>query len=44
MTLANGQMIPLGKETTDSTIITDGTQISASESGITYADGEKVKR
>ena len=39
LTLANGQMIPLGKETTDSTIITDGTQISASESGITYADG-----
>lgn len=39
LTLANGQMIPLGKETTDSTIITDGTQISASGSGITYADG-----
>lgn len=39
LTLANGQMIPLGKETTDSTIITDVTQISASESGITYADG-----
>lgn len=39
LTLANGQMIPLGKEATDSTIITDGTQISASESGITYADG-----
>ena len=39
LTLANGQMIPLGKEATDSTIITDGTQISASGSGITYADG-----
>lgn len=39
LTLANGQMILLGKETTDSTIITDGTQISASGSGITYADG-----
>ncbi len=39
LTLANGQMIPLGKETTDSTIITDGTQISASGSGITYVGG-----
>ena len=39
LTLANGQMIPLGKETTDSTIITDGTQISASGSGVTYASG-----
>ena len=39
LTLANGQMIPLGKEATDSTIITDGTQISASGSGVTYASG-----
>lgn len=39
LTLANGQMIPLGKEATDSTIITDGTQISASGSGATYASG-----
>lgn len=39
LTLANGQIIPLGKETTDSTIITDGTQISASGSGITYVGG-----
>ena len=35
LTLANGQMIPLGKEATDSTIITDGTQISASGAGVT---------
>lgn len=41
LTLANGQMIPLGKETTDSTIITDGTQISASGSGITYVGGRE---
>ncbi|QRO51811.1 DUF4974 domain-containing protein [Butyricimonas virosa] len=39
LTLANGQMIPLGKEATDSTIITDGTLISASGSGVTYASG-----
>ena len=39
LTLANGQMIPLGKEATDSTIITDGTQISASGSGVTEASG-----
>ena len=39
LTLANGQMIPLGKEATDSTIITDGTPISASGSGVTYASG-----
>ena len=39
LTLANGKMIPLGKEATDSTIITDGTQISASGSGVTYASG-----
>ena len=39
LTLANGQMIPLGKEAADSTIITDGTQISASGSGVTYASG-----
>lgn len=39
LTLANGQIIPLGKEITDSTIITDGTQISASGSGITYVGG-----
>ena len=39
LTLANGQMIPLGKEATDSTIITDGTQISASGSGVTYVSG-----
>ena len=39
LTLANGPMIPLGKEATDSTIITDGTQISASGSGVTYASG-----
>ena len=39
LTLANGQMIPLDKEATDSTIITDGTQISASGSGVTYASG-----
>lgn len=39
LTLANGQMIPLGKEATDSTIITDGIQISASGSGVTYASG-----
>lgn len=39
LTLANGQMIPLGKEATDSTIITDGPQISASGSGVTYASG-----
>ncbi len=39
LTLANGQMIPLGKEVMDSTIITDGTQISASGSGVTYASG-----
>lgn len=39
LTLANGQMIPLGKEATNSTIITDGTQISASGSGVTYASG-----
>ena len=39
LTLANGQMMPLGKEATDSTIITDGTQISASGSGVTYASG-----
>ena len=39
LTVANGQMIPLGKEATDSTIITDGTQISASGSGVTYASG-----
>ena len=39
LTLANGQMIPLGKEAADSTIITDGTQINASGSGVTYASG-----
>ena len=39
LTLANGQMIPLGKEAADSTIITDGTQISASGSGVIYASG-----
>ena len=37
LTLANGQMIPLGEEAADSTIITDGTQINASGSGVTYA-------
>jgi len=39
LTLANGQMIPLGKEAADSTIITDGAQINASGSGVTYASG-----
>ena len=39
VTLANGQMIPLGKEAADSTIFTDGTQINASGSGVTYASG-----
>ena len=39
LTLANGQMNPKGKEAADSTIITDGTQINASGSGVTYASG-----
>ena len=43
LTLANGQMIPLGKEATDSTIITDGTQINASGSEHMPV-GEKVNR
>ena len=38
LTLSDGQTIPLGHDAVDSTIVTEGTRINATSSGLTYAN------
>lgn len=38
LTLSGGETIPLGSDTADSTIVTDGTRIDATSSGVVYVN------
>ena len=40
LTLADGRTVDFGQEQGDSTLLTDGTRIEASTSGVTYQEGE----